>query len=577
MTETVAYSSLKLLFGKCDYWFLNADLNWESSSLPDISYFQSDETKLASMSLFWKNLSSKIYQFDNFNYDGIASIEFEKKLSKFKINFNPRLFYEYVIYSAASDIGIQVPDFTKKSFQSMVDIFEKNKKELIDYGWNNELYQLMIKDQWNNESCWKLWSNIIHKNKYIFDCIIHIFIHEMMHLMWNHVNRMQKSVNPTLFNTAADFAINQNLPFPMPLKKRLVTQFSKFFWPEAQFYFLHYFIKTGDKRVPKNIRNILRDKETFEKNKVNTEIDTLINFNNNSLIHNKNADFYFNIFKEVQESLDLPSKDMNTNNSTGSDEGSQLFQHPNEGKSPTNDELKEDDIDESFDKQIEKIIISKMFRESYEKSEDFKMEHTGGQSEIPFSFAIQEKINQFEKVKKDNRWKKEFNKFLLNYMNAKEKDITMTRSSRKRPDIFPGMRMEIGLDVIFVMDTSGSIRLTDYKQYVGEIVNVSKICNLEKCRIIQCHTQVSSDEKRFSLKKVKSIVFKDTGGTRMRTALEMLRREGNKKPVVIFTDGAIDYFTAEEFKFKILLFVTIPDTVDTLKKRGFKIICPKND
>jgi predicted metal-dependent peptidase len=204
------------------------------------------------------------------------------------------------------------------------------------------------------------------------------------------------------------------------------------------------------------------------------------------------------------------------------------------------------------------------------------MEKGTGQSEIPFSFSIQEKISEFVKVKKDNRWKKEFNKFLMNYMNAKEKDITMTRSSRKRPDIFPGMRMEVGLDVIFIIDTSGSISKKDYKQFVGEIVNVSKMCDMQKCRIIQCHTSVSSDEKRFSLKKIKSIVFRDTGGTRMRTALEMLKREGNKKPVVIFTDGLIDYFTAEEFKFKILMFFTMPGAVETIKKRGFKIICPKD-
>jgi hypothetical protein len=56
----------------------------------------------------------------------------------------------------------------------------------------------------------------------------------------------------------------------------------------------------------------------------------------------------------------------------------------------------------------------------------------------------------------------------------------------------------------------------------------------------------------------------------------MLKREDNKKPVVIFTDGLIDYFTAEEFKFKILMFFTMPGAVETIKKRGFKIICPKD-
>ncbi len=575
MNEPVAYSSLKLLFGKCDYWFLNANSEWESSGLPDISYFQKDESKRVAQSLFWRNLSSKIYQFDNFNYDGIASIQFEKQVSKFKINFNPILFYEYVMYSVAVDLGIKLPEWVDGIFDLIIPILNQNKNDLSTYGWDFDFYESLRSKQWTEES-WKNWNNLVHKNQYIFDCVIFIFIHEMMHLMWDHVNRMKKSDDPLLFNKAADFAINQSLSFPMPLKKRLVTQFSTFFWPDAQFAFMTYFYKNGY-RIPKHIKNILTDKSTFEEHKNNSEINDFLDFNNNELINNKNADFYFNILKEAGEDSQTPSGSSGNN-------GTPFFKHPAadsgnaEGEGDQQEKNEDSDNDFSgFAQQLEKMLVGKMFRESYEKSEDAKMERgERGQSEIPFSMSIQEKIDEFVKVKKDNRWKKELKNFLMNYMNAKEKDITMTRSNRKRPEIFPGMRMEIGLDVIFIIDTSGSIRKQDYKQFVGEITNVSKMCDMQKCRIIQCHTSVSSDDKKFSLKKIKSIVFKDTGGTRMRTALELLVREGNKKPVVIFTDGFIDYFTAEEFKFKILMFVTSASIVENIKKKGFKVICPKD-
>jgi predicted metal-dependent peptidase len=129
--------------------------------------------------------------------------------------------------------------------------------------------------------------------------------------------------------------------------------------------------------------------------------------------------------------------------------------------------------------------------------------------------------------------------------------------------------------VVFIIDTSGSIGLEDYKTFVSEIKNVNKICELDKCRIMQCHTSVSSDDKKFKMKKINSIEFKESGGTRMRSALDILAKEGNRKPVVLFTDGYIDDFRQSEFQFKILMFLTDPCNKEELKKKGFRVICLK--
>ncbi len=571
MPEQVTHSSLKLIFGKCEYWFQNDTLGWETSDLPDISYFQDKESEKVAKSLFWRNLSSKIYQVDNFSYDGIASIEYEKQLGKYKINFNPLLFYEFVIYCAASSTGIKLPDFSKEPFGNMTTILENNKDTLSAYGWNSDFYKFLKVNGWNKFECWQYWNNLLHKNPYIFDSLLYVFVHEMIHLIWDHVNRMQKSEDASLWNLAADFSINQNLRFPMPLKKKLVTQFSDFFWPEAQYAFLRYFTKTNEIQISQKIKKLLENKETFFLNKDDKLINKILNFNKNKFIHNKNADFYFDVLRESKSSTQGNPKE--SQSGTGTEEIEGLFKHIQSDSTEFGDNQ-----EDQFDKKIKQIEIDKIFRESFNKSEDkkeYKDEISDGRSEIPLSFLFQEKIDNLLKVKKDNRWKKEFHRFVLSCLNEKEKDMTMTRSSRKRPDIFPGLKREIGLDIVFIIDTSGSISKIDYKQFIGEIININKICELDKCRIIQCHTSVSSDDRKFSLKKIKSITFKETGGTRMRSALDVLVRENNKKPVVIFTDGQIDYFTAEEFKFKILLFVTDPHTVYDMNNRGFRTICPQ--
>lgn len=572
MPDPVAYSSLKLIFGKCPYWFLNDAHDWETSELPDISYFQDKESEKVAKSLFWRNISSKIYQADNFGYDGIASIEYEKQLGKYKINFNPLLFYEFVVYCEATANGVSLPDYSNGPFSNIINILENNKDKVSICGWNKDFYQSVTHNNWQEIKNWQHWNNLIHKNSYIFDSLLYVFVHEMVHLIWDHVNRMQKSEDKNIWNMAADFSINQNLKFPMPVKKKLITQFSDFFWPSAQYAFLRYFNKTNEIQIPVKIKNLLESKEKFLLNRDDQTINKILNFNKNNFIHNKNADFYFDILRESTANNQGTANGKQPQ--SGSDVVEGLFKHVQSDSSAED----ESDQEGQFERKIKQIEIDKIFRESYNKSEDkkiYKEEVSGWKSEIPLSFLFQKKIDNLLKTKRDNRWKKEFHKFFLSCLNEKEKDMTMTRSSRKRPDIFPGLKREIGLDIVFIIDTSGSISKINYKQFIGEIVNINKICELDKCRIIQCHTLISSDDRKFSLKKIKSITFKETGGTRMRTALDVLVKENNRKPVVIFTDGYIDYFTAEEFKFKVLLFVTDPHTVYDINNRGFRTICPQ--
>jgi hypothetical protein len=579
--EIARYSTLNIIFGRDPYWFLNDEKQWEESDGKDVSFFQCDESKKISKSLFWKNLSSKIYQYDNPKYDGIASLEYEKQLSKYKINFNPVLFYEFCIYCGAAEQGIVLQHIEKVPFKDQLDIIKTNGAKLTKYGWDETFYNLLINGAWNNVECWKMWNNLIHRNVFIFDTLLYVFIHEMCHLTWNHLNRMMESEYKEQWNIAADFAINQNLSFPMAIKKKLITQFSDAFYPHAQYSFLKYFTISKELEIPKKVKKLLYDEKYFIENRDDKEINELLDFNKNSYINNKNVDFYYEIFKNFMK--------MKVINISG-----MFFKHIDDEKdkdgNPTTkasipggeDGEEEGEGNGQFTKQMAEIEAEKIFREAYEDSEansggscPGKKRGGVGRSEIPLAFAIEEKIGNLLKRIKNSDWKRELRKWFMSYMNEKDKDITMTRSNRKRPDIFPGLKREVGLDVIFIIDTSGSVGDEEYKLFKNEIKNINRECDLEKCRIIQCHTKVSKDDKKFTLKKINDIQFVETGGTRMRSALEILARENNRKPVIIFTDGEIDYFAVENFKFKILLFVTRKEHAGDIRKRGFKVICPK--
>lgn len=578
--EVENFSSLKLVFGKCNYWIFDENEGWVSLDSGIAANFNG-ETKKLSGSLFWKNLSSRIFQVDNFKYDSIASIQYEKIINKFKINFNPLKFYEFIIYSAAIHRKVNIKNIFEVPLSNQLSIISQHEEDLKSFGWNLDFYNLLLKDGWNNNYCWQLWCNLVQKNSYVFECLIYIFVHEMMHLIWDHNKRMIESEDTYNWNVAADFAINQNLSFPEPVRNQLITRFNEKFWPKAEYSFIKYLYKNEEIILPKNIKNDLLDYNLYIKNRDSIKMNSLLNFNFNDEIKNKNADFYYEIFKE-----NMPA-DSNSGIGGGSMSAEmEGFEHfftkspfglseDGDNDMPGSDGNADGKVEETFEKQLQQIEIDKIFKESFENSEEVKEEGSNSKSEIPCSIPLREKMEKLKKKVVNNQWKNEFKKFILRYMNEKEKDITMTRSSRKRPGIFPGMKREIGLDVIFIIDTSGSIGRDDYKLFINEIININKLCDLEKCRIIQCHTSVSDDARKFSLKKINSIEFKETGGTRMRSALDVLLNERNRKPVVIFTDGYIDWFAQEEFPFKVLLFLTCKENANDIRKRGFQVVCPK--
>ena len=62
----------------------------------------------------------------------------------------------------------------------------------------------------------------------------------------------------------------------------------------------------------------------------------------------------------------------------------------------------------------------------------------------------------------------------------------------------------------------------------------------------------------------------------MKVVYEKLKKERNRKLLILFTDGYIDHFKADEYKgFKSIMFLSrgCESQAPTLRDRGFQVIC----
>jgi predicted metal-dependent peptidase len=150
----------------------------------------------------------------------------------------------------------------------------------------------------------------------------------------------------------------------------------------------------------------------------------------------------------------------------------------------------------------------------------------------------------------------------------------MSRESRIRPDYFPGKKLDRGLDCILAMDTSGSICGEDWNDYCNQVIRIAKDFNAQQLRVIQCHTRVSFDSM-VNISKINKMNVKETGGTMMQVIFERLKKEKNRKPVILFTDGDIDHFSPKLYNFKILMFLSRGHSYNKpiLEEIGHHVIC----
>jgi len=528
--------------------------------------------------------------------------------------------------------------------QNQIEYFKKNGEfdgvdiKLIDNGIDHEFFLSLLecneKGDWTPDA-WKQHCNLIVSNPFYNKNLVGVMQHEMMHIMWEHiVNHEDK--DQKVHNIATDYAINQQVDFSYQLQNLLITNENKDFYNTFVIAIAKWKAKNSikDQGFLKSLGLTIESSiDSFSK-KINS-IEEYFMFENhrkplfsrsykNILYQNKDSNFYYDVLMNLKneinqdgaggfavDSHDLWSNeegdnseetakgtgkktnDSNDSNESGAGSGS------GSGESEENSETKQGQGQKQgqgrssapFKQQHQGFgdLISKQEARSNFKS---AAENAGFNPDnpedleralqtIPGLECFRDMFHDWFDIKTKN-WKKELRIFLRKCANPTALDYTMIREHRAIDGVFPGRKRDMGFEVIIGLDTSGSISGEDFNDFMGQVYKMSKDCDLEKVRVIQCHTSISSDEvmKINSARKLKEFKIKEIGGTKMQPIFEKLKRERNKKPLILFTDGEIDHFLAKEYEsFKHIIFLSRGKSryKETLEKRGFKVICQDDE
>lgn len=140
-------------------------------------------------------------------------------------------------------------------------------------------------------------------------------------------------------------------------------------------------------------------------------------------------------------------------------------------------------------------------------------------------------------------------------------DSTYSRPGRKSIAVgcyLPSIKRE-GLSVVIIADTSGSISNKDLKEFLAEIIGISKSFNNVTMRLITVDCEVHEDLEIINgnINKIMGMKFKGGGGTSFKIPLDYVKDNyKNTKLVVFLTDGDGDEFNKRDYQFKFIWALT---------------------
>lgn len=132
---------------------------------------------------------------------------------------------------------------------------------------------------------------------------------------------------------------------------------------------------------------------------------------------------------------------------------------------------------------------------------------------------------------------------LRRFFQATQKnDYTWQRPNRRHlPMYLPSMRSEALSHIAFAFDMSASVRDSDIKRYVSEMVGVLRNMKPDKITLILFDTAIKSITEVKSVKDLMEVKLIGRGGTDVGELLEWARKN-NPKALCIFTDGEFHDF-----------------------------------
>lgn len=708
-------STMRLLFGHDSAWQKTAKGTYEEvNRITDVvtenRYNSKYEGTAFQQARFWKAIVTRFWQYDDFNFEGVAAASFLGNAHRFKIWFNPQECYK-LLMTAAMGLYDSVEDPTagngkkkrkNKSKATPVQDEEKIKKEqeetqsewdkllngkskfekkLLDYGWSrefwNQLEQSKEQRSWTDKG-WQHWNYLMVNVPYFYQNVVSIMVHEMMHILWKHIERNGKR-DPMQWNLCTDYAINQTLDFTEEVQKVCITPRNETFYHRFVISYARYsMIQDVDcrKEVEKKFGlTVTQDIEEFVEKAIPqvAELEDYFMLEGTGWYGKENktakkaADFYYRILQETTifqsgngqgegepqgqgqgqgggsgvrgyDSHDQWSDtegsgdemdDEEDGEGSGDGDGAEEKDGKGEGdgdkdtdkdgdggknkkekgtqqggkidqirKAPKGNKAKSGgggngngsrvkdrgkgegegsihggwDVTTACARQEAKGAVRDALKRSGFNPDDPK-EIERALNRTPGMESLGAVISEWFKVRTKN-WKQILAKYVATSIEPVEFDYTMSRENRRIPGLFPGSRRMRSCSIVVAVDTSGSINMQDWWSFISQIEKITKDCDLDKVRLIQCHHSIAFD-KKVRLSKIKSIPVVEVGGTTMKCVYERLKRDNNRKLLVLFTDGAIDHFKNEGWGFKSIMFLSTGNEcyADSLRERGFTVIC----
>lgn len=590
---------------------------------------------------FWRNTSDRFWQFDDFTFKGIAAASYLINSHRFKIWFNPFEYYKFIYKAVAFSDNLPDDQVDQKElekiYKKMDEEWEKivagkNSKydsELQKNGFDlvmyNALKRCAERKTWDFDS-WIMWNHIVSSCPYVAVNLESVMVHEMYHIIWNHLARVEER-DSVQWNLATDYAINQNMNFSDDVQAMVITDKNKSFFRRFILSTIKYLMQS-DKAIAKSLKDDFKidEKTNFDKidkkqlsNLYTTYMTENQHWQNTNKFANKSADLYYRILLESCIFIDAAGmagydkhgkwgdngadgdgntvdKDGKTYEKGAADGTEECKKRGGKGKDGEGED--EPDFHTDHDKKrgkggreehggfdpmecaASRREVKSTIKDSLERcgvNPDDPDEIEKALKATPGMGILGALILEWFKIRKKN-WRQILKKELTSYANPQDIDYTMSRESRVIPDFFPGKKRERGLDVIVQVDTSGSINYKDWNDFINQIEEIGRSCDTRAVRVLQVHSVIASDEK-VNLRRVKQMRIKETGGTTMALGPEMLKREKNKKLLIIFTDGYIDNFEAKDYPFKIIMFLSRGNSqnTETIAERGFMVINQDED
>ncbi|AZU98187.1 hypothetical protein AAGG91_002998 [Salmonella enterica] len=183
-----------------------------------------------------------------------------------------------------------------------------------------------------------------------------------------------------------------------------------------------------------------------------------------------------------------------------------------------------------------------------EYMEDFKTAMMNAARAGNAPAEIQRMIKDFQEPKID--WRSKLHRTLRSWMKS---DASFTNPNRRSwstgfgttgtfygNPIFPGLKPDEDIDIAIALDASGSISEAMLKDFIGEVLGITKQFKQYKIRIMTFDTQVYTvrDYKTGEEKKILEYPIHGGGGTDFLAVWEHMKEDNYKpKQLIMFTDG----------------------------------------